>query len=323
MKYWVYILGSISFECIKAIPLCLPTYVTFYFIIYFTINRFSMAFSKDEIEHLAQITIGQSVNPLWRQLRIGRIFSTLIIEAIKIADALNQFKGVALDDLPWTHKRNITWLRKCLLEFRRLDGIPEIDWGNNHEREGISAYVKKTGYNVQETGVWLSPSGFLTCSPDGLVYPNRQCKHPEGILEVKCPYKLRNYRNISSSDWNQRLPYLDSNLKIDTRHKFYHRAQTEIYATNTEWCDFIVWAPRGMLITRVEKDEDWIRRNIPLVENFFETYLLPTSPIQEDISSRRKNMEKEKMKKDKSIQIRKRRFQENEISRRMNKVPKN
>ena len=191
-----------------------------------------------------------------------------------------------------------------------MDGIAEIDWGNNHERDGISSYVKNTGYTVQETGLWLSPSGFLTCSPDGRVYPNGNCKHPEGILEVKCPYKLRNYQKIVSTDWNHRLPYIDSNLKIDTRHKFYHRAQAEIYGTNTAWCDFLIWAPAGILITRVERDEEWIKGNIPLVEDFFETYVLPTSPILQEIISRRKIAEKEKNKKDTIVKFRKRRFNE-------------
>ena len=269
-----------------------------------------MAFSNVAIEELAQKTIGQSNNQLWRKDRIGRIFSSLILEAINIAHSLSACKGVPFHDLPWNLKKSINWLRKCLIQFHRLDGIPEIDWGNTHERDGICAYVRETGYIINETGLWLSPSGFLTSSPDGLVYLNGKCKYPEGILEVKCPFKLRNFQKIHSSDWSHWLPYIDCNLKIATWHKFYHRAQAEIYGTRTYWCDFLIWAPAGVLITRVERDEDWIERNIPLVEDMFETYLLPTSPIRYEIITRKSIAEKEKMKKQMRFSFRKRKFTE-------------
>ena len=264
-----------------------------------------MAFSNVEIEELAQKTIGQSDNPLWRKERIGRLFSSLMIRVINIANTLHPYKGADFQELPWFLKKRIYWLRKCLIQFNRLDGIPEIDWGNIHEKDGISSYVTKTGYIIQETGLWLSPSGFLTCSPDGLVFINEKSKYPEGILEVKCPYKLRNFQKIQSSDSIKSLSYIDFNLKIYSGHKFYHRAKSEIYATRTSWCDFLIWAPAGVLITGVERDEEWIETNIPLVEDMYETYLLPTSPIRSEIISRRIIAEKEKMKNENCFSFRK------------------
>ncbi|KAJ8381087.1 hypothetical protein SKAU_G00018650 [Synaphobranchus kaupii] len=71
-----------------------------------------------------------------------------------------------------------------VLRKQCLDGVMAVQWGVANEREGVKALQSVTGITMQESGLWLSPSGILGASPDGLVGDN-------ALVEVKCPYRER------------------------------------------------------------------------------------------------------------------------------------
>ena len=50
----------------------------------------------------------------------------------------------------------------------------------SNKQEALKAFTRLTGKTVQETGLWLDPSGILDASPD--------------VLEAKCPYTKRNLK---------------------------------------------------------------------------------------------------------------------------------
>ncbi len=67
----------------------------------------------------------------------------------------------------------------------------------------------------------MYPSGNIGGSPDGFVYDYRYAKEPSGILEVKCPRKLRNLKTISDAETKRSLDYLDDDLKLVKGHHYY------------------------------------------------------------------------------------------------------
>ena len=76
-------------------------------------------------------------------------------------------------------------LKKVLGECN-LSGVQAINWGINNEAEAIEDFRQVTGLAVEESGLWLEPSGILDASPDGLI-------GSDSIIEVKCPYTYRQY----------------------------------------------------------------------------------------------------------------------------------
>ena len=145
------------------------------------------------------------------------------------------------------------------------------------EKEGIArtTYAKRTGYRVEQTGLWVFPSGTVCCSPDGLLFTSEGLKRPEGILEIKCPYKRRNVQHVPSGKWSTFCPYLKSDFELNQDHRFYQLFQAELYSTRTKWGDLFIWTPSETRIFRIERNEIGIRTNVPLVDWVFTKYIYP------------------------------------------------
>ena len=74
-----------------------------------------------------------------------------------------------------------------------MAGTDSIMWGQMHEGKANQEYIKLTGNTVKPVGLVLLPSGFLGCSPDGLIYAKGIVSNNGGVLEIKCPWKHRNH----------------------------------------------------------------------------------------------------------------------------------
>ena len=63
-----------------------------------------------------------------------------------------------------------------------------MKWGRDHEEKAREDYAKKLKVNVASRGLMMAECGFIGCSPDGIVFDSAE---GEGLLEVKCPYSVR------------------------------------------------------------------------------------------------------------------------------------
>jgi len=234
-----------------------------------------MSYHYSEIEALAAATLGQHLNKKWHVEREGRILASSMRDTIELGHDLQHHilkKGAKLsEDL----LQKIRWRRKCLYNYKDFSSRPAVSWGLQKESLARACYEKQTGYRVEETGLWVFPSGSVCCSPDGLVFTSQESKHPEGILEIKCPYKLRNGQVIPSDKWARLFPYLKSDFKLNQEHRLYQLIQAELYATRTNWCDLFLWTPTQTLLVRVQRNEQFIQTNVPLVDWVFENYIYP------------------------------------------------
>lgn len=50
-----------------------------------------------------------------------------------------------------------------------MDCVKSIQWGRQDEQTAIDYFKNITNLEVTSSGIWLSNSGFLGASPDGLV----------------------------------------------------------------------------------------------------------------------------------------------------------
>ena len=92
------------------------------------------------------------------------------------------------------HSTNIQDLRDELFAPKNLDQVPAIKWGVDHEPVAIDAYQNATGSIVKPTGVWMFHNNLMGASPDGLVFTDPHAASAVGILEVKCPYSMRDVK---------------------------------------------------------------------------------------------------------------------------------
>ena len=207
--------------------------------------------SWSDRERVAELTKGQRDNHIWKQLRqfrltgsnFGKIYNTLQSE-----------------------RTDMDMLRSGLWDMKDLSHVPAIQWGTAHEQLAINAYQSTGHLIVNETGLWLFGNGCLGASPDGLVYDGLRFV---GILEVKCPYKIRDLKVAQDKDLVTFLPFMVSETQMVKTHDYYHQIQAELYATGAQWCDFFVWTPNHMLKVRIYPDQYWVSNTLPAIQNYF------------------------------------------------------
>ena len=211
--------------------------------------------TTEEICDLAFRTTGQRNNSSWMSHRFGKLTSSHFGRAIS---AMNN-----------PHSTNIQRLRDDLFAPKNLDHIPAIKWGVDHESVAIDAYQHITGHVVKPTGIWMFHNNIMGASPDGLVFTDPHGACAVGILEVKCPYSMRDVEIDCDSEWHHHLHYLDCNNELKKTHDYYHQIQGAMTAVVVDWCDFVIWTPRRVKIQRIPRDHGWSMRYVPQLEEFF------------------------------------------------------
>ena len=134
-------------------------------------------------------------------------------------------------------------------------GNEATEWGQKYEDEAIEKYEDITGEKSHEFGLLPHPTySFIGGSPDGIT--------ENGILlEVKCPLR----RNIIPGEVPVHyLPQVLINLEV----------------CDLEFADFIEYKPSILTggemelnIVRVNRDQEWFKKNLPLIESFWNEVL--------------------------------------------------
>ena len=213
--------------------------------------------SRSEVETIARSTTGQRVNPLWHRMREKRLTASSF--------------GRALSASYHNTPTDYTKFRNSLFNPKDLSKIPAIRWGVLHEKHAIKEYQQSTGNQVTESGIWLFPDGYFGASPDGLIYKEDRL---EGILEIKCPYKIRDLKSNTLGQLQRYLPYLVYPGGLRKESQYYHQVQGQLFATEAEWCDFFIWAPATSLRLRIYPDEQWKLNIFPRIHNFYLSKIL-------------------------------------------------
>ena len=103
---------------------------------------------------------------------------------------------------------------------------------------------------VEQCG-FFTFSDWLGASPDGLI-------GDDSILEIKCPYSLRNGGEFKS---------------ISEQPHYYAQIQIQLWCTGRQWCDFYQWSAHGYKLESVPRNDEWIAQNITKLSDFYQDYL--------------------------------------------------
>lgn len=121
------------------------------------------------------------------------------------------------------------------------------DWGTEHEDEAITAYEQREAVFVHAgQGILVHPNGILAVTPDGLI-------GDDGLIEVKCPWR-GTYTHISE------------------RPDYEAQCRLALEVTGRDWCDFVVWRPGSIAVSRVVRDPEWLPLVLPDLELFLAEY---------------------------------------------------
>lgn len=166
--------------------------------------------------------------------------------------------GAALGVNPWKNPEDL--IRQMVREYHGAEseftGNIATQYGADHEPLALMDYLGKTGCHVQECGFIVHPDhDWLGASPDGFV-------NDDGLIEVKCPFGLRNKKGAD----------LVFKTAAEQPH-YYAQMQIEMACTGRKWCDFYQWAPHGDILERVDYDPYWFTDNLPILLAFYHQYI--------------------------------------------------
>ena len=170
----------------------------------------------------------------WFEMRKGRITSSEI------------YKIMGKGDFSETAK---TYLLEKVCEL--YGGVTEpatgaaLTWGTELEPVAIEHYEKLTDVKVDKAS-FIPVGDYYGGSPDGLL-------PPEGIIEVKCPFKSANHFKHGMINTPEKFKKIAPN--------YYYQCISNMVCANAKWCDFISYDPRvkddyRMFIFRLELTEE-------------------------------------------------------------------
>ena len=158
--------------------------------------------------------------------------------------------GAALGLSPWM-KSNDLFKNMVLerigqpVEFKTN---PALEYGKNNEANALECFKMELGLEVEDVG-FFPFDDWLGASPDGLASDG-------GVLEIKCPFGLRD----------------DTNPQFKTSQEqpqYYAQMQIEMLCTNKTHCHFYQWNAYAQKHEVVNFDPQWIDENLPLLHKFW------------------------------------------------------
>ena len=154
--------------------------------------------------------------------------------------------------------------------------------GKLHEptaRENYTQYLKFVlmhDINVRETGLVIQPNLFwLAASPDGLVSDHSDSRKV-GLIEIKCLKLKCNYTPQEIlQDTKFYVHYDDGKLQLKKDHAYgyYTQIQMAMGLSNVQFCDFVVFTFKGMIIVRVPFDKIYFELLVKKLNWFYKRYI--------------------------------------------------
>lgn len=220
--------------------------------------------SPEEIVYVESQTRKQAGCALWHELRCGRITAS-----------------TAYDVLHTDHDKPSSSLimRICNQKSSSYTSVPALQWGIQNESAAIEKFSdvfapQHMNLEVLKCGLKLGGANcFLGATPDGIV--TCSC-HPSSLLEVKCPFSLRETDSLTQAISNKGTEFcLDNTGVLKKTHRYYAQVQLQMFVFGTKLSHFVIWTPQWIHITEVERNDDYLSESLPKLEQFHLDHILP------------------------------------------------
>jgi putative phage-type endonuclease len=171
--------------------------------------------------------------------------------------------GAILGLAPYATRDDV--MRRMCMEWQGLSsdfqGNAATEYGTFHEQLALLDLKSFSNVSVNPVGfITHSRHDWLGASPDGLV-------GEDGIVEIKCPYGLRD-------DINPKFK------NIMEQPHYYAQIQIQLYCTGRNVCYFCQWTRHSYEVVKVFYEPNWIKENLPKLKEFYDAYLeLRDKPI--------------------------------------------
>ncbi len=179
-------------------------------------------------------------SPEWFEARKNRVTGSVV--------------GAVLGLSPWMSKEDVmrSMVRSTLGAESEFTGNIATEYGQRNEDGAIYDFELKTGLSVEKCGFYTYGNKY-GASPDGLV-------GDDAILEVKCPFGLRDKENPEFKTADEQPHY-----KAQMMFEMLCSGRTKAY--------FYQWCPAADYLETIDFDPTWIEKNMPAIDSFYDEFL--------------------------------------------------
>jgi hypothetical protein len=132
-------------------------------------------------------------------------------------------------------------------------GNVATNYGTHNEPIALADYELKYNTKIELTG-FHTFEDWLGASPDGLI-------GDDGLIEIKCPYSLRDKTPVEFKS-------------IDYQTHYWLQIQIQLLVTGREWCHFYQWSAHGEMHETVWFNPLAIDKYLPELRAFYDKYLV-------------------------------------------------
>ncbi|CAN7998184.1 unnamed protein product, partial [Ixodes hexagonus] len=220
----------------------------------------SLLVTSTEAALLERNTRQQAKSPLWKAARQTRLTASSF--------------GEAATRESWTLKglANLT-------SSKDLSRVRAVRHGIKYEPVAVQRYescLRALGHDVQvfPCGILVRPEcPWLGASPDRVVWDPTEAT-PHGVVEVKCPYTLKDGGLNEASNF-----YMTKDTagvyRLNRDHKHYCQILGQMGLSGLLWGDFVVYSHKFLIVERIYFSEDkWLACKAVL-DDFYFSVLLP------------------------------------------------
>ena len=157
-----------------------------------------------------------------------------------------------------------------------------LAWGKKNEDTAVDAYQQHmqgsghTDLKVARSGLVINPGcPWLGASTDGLV-SDPHSADPDGLLEVKCPYKFRESTPAEAASYKEFFCQLENGtVTLKQKHDYYFQIQGQMAIYRRKWCDFVVYTPADISVQRIKFDSNLWETMCAKLTDFYNTAVVP------------------------------------------------
>jgi putative phage-type endonuclease len=176
----------------------------------------------------------------WFDARKGRVTASIVGAILGLAPYMTRADAMR------------SMVREALGADREFTGNVATEYGTMNEAQALLDFRIETGFDVETVG-FVAVEDWAGCSPDGFV-------GDVGLVEVKCPYGLR----------NDNPPAFKA---LAEQPHYYAQVQFQLWAIGRKICHFWQWSRHGHSHETVWIDDDWQAENLPKLRQFHAEYL--------------------------------------------------
>lgn len=151
---------------------------------------------------------------------------------------------------------------------------PAMLYGRNNESNALDRLEEHLKILIEPCGLFIDDTILgLGASPDGLI-------GQEGIVEIKCPYTLKDTEPLEAikkgCSWSKEHFESNDPLKLKTSSRYYYQIQGQLHITKRKWCILSIWTPKASHNLNILYNKNfWETKMLPRLTEFYWKYLVP------------------------------------------------